>query len=1172
MHCDQVRALCKTQTLNINQRRAGSHRRDLCGGLAVALDISRAFDTIPHAEINLALQAAEVPNELRQLVLHWICGAQYHVQGDYGNIAVDVCKGVRQGCVLSPLLYILVVARLHATLREMFGTEADKVLGYYADDTLFHAVFDSIQGLRRAICQVETLLETLTKAGLNINDAKTQVLLKLSGSKAKQVLRELTDKKQGQAYLRVAALWRRRYLPIRAKARYLGAQVSYESFEDDTVHHRLTAARAAFGRLRQILTSRSSLSLTSRVGLWNACIGTCLYYALDSSGITINGLQKVRVLVQKQLRAISRTPTHITHVSNQELLSQLGVEEPGSHILSRMQGQLDRWRQNLAHNDPIPVKAQEVIGDWRQRVLTQLNEQLQLESKAGRSVLQCPHCGLECTNKTVLGSHIAQMHAPPARPTFNRLQHSIGGMPRCSGCRDLFSSWARLQKHIEHGACPLPIGDNTPTTTSWSVASKRPSQDVASQGADSAGAKIPSSTSGVEDVPWSLNPAVLEHVRTHGWKGLVKHDTWRPKLAQWCCLCGTWGASSRAVKMHLARTHKSVWVKHKDRVEKLCKTQQADITVPCKLCGSISKDPKAHVIACPVLFQSILISFITDGGKYGAGLLKAPNATGRTDAGSRDGAGTTVESQHVSARAGADKRGSEPQGQAEAGGGENATGQPAEPGQGLSTAARSNGEADVETGGCTSNSVVGRRVYSVHQHRTWRHPSHALQHQCRMEEAAGDQSAGHNSTSADDHAGVYPHGTAGQGPQNGDRGNHEDGSHDTRLDDERRSMGLQSVGRQQEGLAGLQSGAHDHGSTRGPDPDSVAGYQGARDASQVPGLTAADHRHGDHARAQGGLLHTSSVLKRGHGGQTVLQFAKALRQHGDEIATQPDETGTQASARSIQTRGEPPTKHALTLQLRNAGNTCYINAIVHLITWLLDRTNTQVSNLGSGQSAWRAILAQRKAFVVHHLFPWNGIMRGWEHGGRQHDICEFFSHLTHRIPELPFQGTWNARVFEAAAYHVTDHGSCTQMITLDIPMDGSWQLQDTVNAWWGQAFIHALGSAPRCLALRLNRFQSCPTTGEVHKVRSEMQWCAALSMPQFRDESLAVEHVQYDIFGFAVHLGERVSQGHYRALLYEQERNLLHYCDDGTKAKPLRDFSVVAGDVYAVFLSRTSTS
>ena len=456
-HCEAVRSLCKMQTLSINSRWEGKTRTALAGGLAVALDISKAFDSIPHAEINSALQAASVPVEIRRLVLCWITGAQYHAQGDNGTIAVDVCRGVRQGCVLSPLLYVLVVARLHSQLRETIGAEADQLLDYYAYDTLFHAEFDSVQGLRIAIGRAEQLLECLTKAGLQTNDDKTQVLLKLSGSKSKQILRDITEMRRGKRHLRIFTLWTQRTLPIVDKAKYLGAQLSYESFEDAT--NRVVAARAACGRLRRILTSRSNLSLASRVKLWSACVGTCLYYALDSCGVTLSGLQKIRVLVQKHLRAISRTPAHITRVGNQELLDQLGVQEPGAYILRNMEGQLERWQANQRHTEPIPIKAKSDIGEWRCSVQQSLRDMLQKENVAGRSLLQCPKCGLECANKTVLGSHMATAHAKGERPVFDRLRHSLGGRPRCSGCKELLSSWARLQKHIEHGACPLPIGD-----------------------------------------------------------------------------------------------------------------------------------------------------------------------------------------------------------------------------------------------------------------------------------------------------------------------------------------------------------------------------------------------------------------------------------------------------------------------------------------------------------------------------------------------------------------------------------------------------------------------------------------------------------------------------------------------------------------------------------------
>ena len=197
------------------------------------------------------------------------------------------------------------------------SVEADDILDYYADDTLFHEEFKSASDLRSAVRHIEMLWDVLLQAGLIINDAKTQVLLKIAGSHAKQALRDFTEVRRGIAFLRLRALGQQRLLPVVTQARYLGAQLSCKNFEDAKVHHRITAARATFGRL-------CNLSCQARVKLWRACVGATLYYSLDSVGVTLSGLQKVRVLVQQQLRAISRMPAHLTKVSNQELLSTGG--------------------------------------------------------------------------------------------------------------------------------------------------------------------------------------------------------------------------------------------------------------------------------------------------------------------------------------------------------------------------------------------------------------------------------------------------------------------------------------------------------------------------------------------------------------------------------------------------------------------------------------------------------------------------------------------------------------------------------------------------------------------------------------------------------------------------------------------------------------------------------
>ena len=267
-------------------------------------------------------------------------------------------------------------------------------------------------------------------------------------------------------------------------------------------------------------------------------------------------------------------------------------------------------------NAPFPSRRKRTFGQRRPQVHQNLSEQLQLDTQAGRTRLQCLFCNLEFPSQTVLGSHISAKHAPASKRVFNCLKRSINGEPRCSGCRVLLSSWARLQEHIEHGACSNPVDESDPVPSVTAV----PAEEASSK----AETVAPAAEAVTNDAPLVTQPEVLTIIQQHGWRRLASDMRWRPKLAQWCCLCGTWCASNRAVKMHLAKSRSAVWGTHKHRVEKLSRSQVADIQVPCTLCGSVSKDPKSHVVARPVIFQSILISLVSsDGARSRDQLLQA---------------------------------------------------------------------------------------------------------------------------------------------------------------------------------------------------------------------------------------------------------------------------------------------------------------------------------------------------------------------------------------------------------------------------------------------------------------------------------------------------------------------------------------------------------------------
>ena len=172
-----------------------------------------------------------------------------------------------------------------------------------------------------------------------------------------------------------------------------------------------------------------------------------------------------------------------------------------------------------------------------------------------------------------------------------------------------------------------------------------------------------------------------------------------------------------------------------------------------------------------------------------------------------------------------------------------------------------------------------------------------------------------------------------------------------------------------------------------------------------------------------------------------------------------------------------------------------------------------------------------------------------------------------RFGASPFHGIWNASVLEAGCLQTPVTGVCEQMILLDVPVSGPWHLQAAIDDWHRQAFPHALVSAPQWLAMRLNRFQQQTPTGPLSKVRAALNWCTELLLPEFT-EGLNVQQVRYRVCAFAVHLGDSVESGHYRALLYNADTGKLHYCDDNARAVILSDFHSVSGDVYAVFLAR----
>ena len=109
---------------------------------------------------------------------------------------------------------------------------------------------------------------------------------------------------------------------------YLGAVVSYGSFEDQTLEHRLQIGRANFWRLHKILRSKHSLNRGKRLRIWRACVHTASVYGLTACGLTCKGAGKLSQETLKQIRLVVGDHVYMTSHSHEEVLDKWSIPHP----------------------------------------------------------------------------------------------------------------------------------------------------------------------------------------------------------------------------------------------------------------------------------------------------------------------------------------------------------------------------------------------------------------------------------------------------------------------------------------------------------------------------------------------------------------------------------------------------------------------------------------------------------------------------------------------------------------------------------------------------------------------------------------------------------------------------------------------------------------------------
>uniref|UniRef100_A0A670XUF9 Reverse transcriptase domain-containing protein n=1 Tax=Pseudonaja textilis TaxID=8673 RepID=A0A670XUF9_PSETE len=160
----------------------------------IFLDAQKAFDNVNWQFMLLLLEQMAFARKFIQAI-----EAIYHNQTAKVMIeeeltdSIDIRKGTRQGCPLSPLLFVLTLEVLNRNIRDEKNIKGMKIkkeefkLQAFADDLVF-ILEDPLETASKLIEKIETYGQV---AGLKINKDKTKILTKNMLSRQKEELADL---------------------------------------------------------------------------------------------------------------------------------------------------------------------------------------------------------------------------------------------------------------------------------------------------------------------------------------------------------------------------------------------------------------------------------------------------------------------------------------------------------------------------------------------------------------------------------------------------------------------------------------------------------------------------------------------------------------------------------------------------------------------------------------------------------------------------------------------------------------------------------------------------------------------------------------------------------------------------------------------------------------------
>ena len=283
------------------------------------IDFEKAFDSVHRPALWKILRHYGIPSKIVNIIK--MLYSNFHAKVICGNKLteeLEINTGVKQGCILSPFLFCLAIDWIMKESVENKKTgiswtffETLEDLDFADDIVLLAHNFNDVQ------CKTQQVASNAIKLGLKINVEKTKTM-RMNSNTNKPVRLNNGDIEDVKHFT------------------YLGSKISQNGNCEDEIKERMSKARRAFWKLRNIWKERK-ISTKTKLRFYKTNVLSVLLYGAESWKLTSSICNKLDAFQNKCLRKILRIfwPRVI---SNQELYKRTLIE-PVSETVRRR-----RWK------------------------------------------------------------------------------------------------------------------------------------------------------------------------------------------------------------------------------------------------------------------------------------------------------------------------------------------------------------------------------------------------------------------------------------------------------------------------------------------------------------------------------------------------------------------------------------------------------------------------------------------------------------------------------------------------------------------------------------------------------------------------------------------------------------------------------------------------------------